>query len=56
MEVPARLVPILPDPRDFPVHTLGSAVDDRLIWAAERAESVREGVGLVFASPAFNRR
>lgn len=56
MEVPGRLVVPMPDPSDFLRSALGSAADERLIWAAARAESKREGVGLVLASPAFNRR
>jgi uncharacterized protein (DUF1800 family) len=56
MEVPGRLLAPLPDPAEFARNALGSAVDDRLLWAASRAESLREGIGLVLASPAFNRR
>jgi uncharacterized protein (DUF1800 family) len=56
MEVPGRLVVPMPDPSDFLRRALGPAADERLIWAAARAESTREGVGLVLASPAFNRR
>lgn len=56
MEVPGRLVTPMPDPPGFVQTALGSAADERLIWAAARAESIREGVGLVLASPAFNRR
>jgi uncharacterized protein (DUF1800 family) len=56
MEVPGRLVVPMPDPSAFLRRILGTAADERLIWAAARAESKREGVGLVLASPAFNRR
>jgi len=56
MEVPGRLVRPMPDPVAFAGHSLGPAADARLVWAAARAESLREGVGLVLASPAFNRR
>jgi uncharacterized protein (DUF1800 family) len=56
MEVPGRLVTPMPDPREFALHALGAAADEQLLWAVDRAESQREGVGLVFASPAFNRR
>ncbi|MFC2970466.1 DUF1800 domain-containing protein [Acidimangrovimonas pyrenivorans] len=46
----------LPDPRSF-VHTaLADAADDTLLTAARRAESRREGVGLILASATFNRR
>jgi len=56
MTAPGRLVAAMPDPRDFAAQALGTAAPERLIWAAARAESAREGVGLVLASPAFNRR
>jgi uncharacterized protein (DUF1800 family) len=56
MEAPGRLVVPMPDPSAFLRRILGTAADERLIWAAARAESKREGVGLVLASPAFNRR
>jgi uncharacterized protein (DUF1800 family) len=46
----------LPDPRELALRALGPAADERLLWAAARAESRREGIGLVFAAPAFNRR
>ena len=56
MEVPGRLVARMPEPRGFAVAALGGAADDDLLLAVSRAESVREGVGLALASPAFNRR
>lgn len=55
MDVPARLLTDLPDPRDLAVRALGSRSSDRLLWAVDRAESVREGVGLVLASAEFNK-
>lgn len=56
MEVPGRLVRPMPDPVAFARRALGSAADERVLWAVARAESTREGVGLVLAAPAFNRR
>jgi len=56
MEVPGRLVTPLPDPAEFARRALGPGAEAPLTLAAERAESLREGVGLVLASPAFNRR
>jgi uncharacterized protein (DUF1800 family) len=56
MEVPGRLMTPMPDPVAFARTALGTAADERLLWAVARAESKREGVGLVLASPAFNRR
>lgn len=56
MDVPSRLLGVLPDPRDLALRALGNRASDRLLWAVTRAESVREGVGLVLASAEFNRR
>jgi uncharacterized protein (DUF1800 family) len=56
MDVPARLLPDLPDPRDLAMGALGSRASERLLWAVARAETLREGVGLVLASAEFNRR
>ncbi|MGB8814985.1 MAG: DUF1800 domain-containing protein [Paracoccaceae bacterium] len=56
MEMPARLVPVLPEPVAFAKTALGGLASERLLWAVERAETVREGVGLVLASAEFNRR
>jgi uncharacterized protein (DUF1800 family) len=55
MTAPARLLPALPDPRAFTVTALADAADDTLRRSVARAESRAEGVGLVLASPAFNR-
>jgi uncharacterized protein (DUF1800 family) len=44
------------DPRAFLDHALGTLAPDTLRVAVSRAESAREGVGLVMASPEFNRR
>ncbi|MCU0829275.1 MAG: DUF1800 domain-containing protein [Tabrizicola sp.] len=56
MAAPERLVRPLPDPRAFLSAALGSRAGDRLVWAVGAAESARDGVGLVLASPEFNRR
>lgn len=59
MEVPGRLVEAgaMPEPAAFATRVLGDMAGqgDLATWAA-RSESPREGVGLVLASPAFNRR
>lgn len=55
MERPAEFV-TLPDPRDLVASALEPFADDRLAWAVAAAETRAEGVGLVLASPAFNRR
>ncbi len=56
MTVPGRLVTPMPDPETFARNSLGPLAGERLLWAVERSESIREGVGLVLASPEFNRR
>ena len=56
MDVPARLISDLPDPSALARRALEGRASERLLWAVARAESVREGVGLVLASAEFNRR
>lgn len=56
MTVPQKLVQVLPDPRDFVQLALGDQATEAVVLAASRAESAREGVGIVLASPEFNRR
>ena len=56
MQVPAILVPKLPDPVALLQSCLADRASDALIWAVSRAENIREGVGLVLASAEFNRR
>ncbi len=56
MQAPERLVRPLPDPRAFLARALGARADGTLTRAVLAAESARDGVGLVLASPAFNRR
>lgn len=56
MTVPAQIRDPLPDPRDFADHALGPLAGPALRLAVTRAESAREGVGLVLAAPEFNRR
>ncbi len=56
MGQPTALVAALPQPVDFARHALGNRASPALIWAAERTETVAEGVGIVLASPEFNRR
>jgi uncharacterized protein (DUF1800 family) len=56
MQAPERLVRPLPDPRAFVTTALGARAGEQLVWAVNAAESARDGVGLVLASPAFNRR
>ena len=56
MDVPVQLLANLPDPLALAMRALGPRASEKLIWAAPRAESQREGVGLVLASAEFNRR
>lgn len=56
MSAPSAFFRSLPDPREFVVSALGDIADERVIFAARAAETRREGVGLVLASPAFQRR
>ena len=56
MTVPAVLRDPLPDARAFVDLALADMADDRLRALVAGSESNIEGVGLVLASPAFNRR
>lgn len=56
MEGPERLLRDLPEPALVVARALGSAPDERVAWAAARAETRAEGLGVIFASPMFNRR
>lgn len=56
MALPQRLADPLPDPRAMAGTVLGDRAGEAITLAVSRAESVREGVGLVLASPEFNRR
>ncbi|MDO5604924.1 MAG: DUF1800 domain-containing protein [Paracoccus sp. (in: a-proteobacteria)] len=55
MRQPKRLRDPLPDPRDFVQVALGTRAA-AVAGAVARAESLSDGVGLVLASPQFNRR
>ena len=46
---------LLPDPREFVETALGPDVPEAVRFAAKAAETRAEGVGLVLASPAFQR-
>jgi uncharacterized protein (DUF1800 family) len=46
----------LPDPRQVLDHSLGPIAGPVLQQAVARAETARDGVGIVIASPEFNRR
>lgn len=56
LDAPRRLVDPLPDPRGFVQVALGGLAPQRLVGAVNGAESRVQGLALVLASPAFNRR
>lgn len=56
MNAPASLLDELPDPRRFLTDALGPSPTSSVRFAAFNAESQREGVGIVLASSAFQRR
>lgn len=53
---PAAIFRALPDPRDFAQTALGGLSGPKVRFAAEKSENRREGLGLILASPAFQRR
>jgi uncharacterized protein (DUF1800 family) len=56
LTAPSRLEAELPDPRTMVTAALADAASPDLVLAAERAESIPEGIGIILASPEFNRR
>lgn len=56
LSVPQRLRPDLPDPREFVTSALGASAPQSVHFAARSAESKSDAIGLVLASPAFQRR
>ncbi|AXC48616.1 DUF1800 domain-containing protein [Paracoccus suum] len=56
MSAPRILLPELPDPRNFMQAALGGTESELLARAVPRAESIRDGLGVVLASNDFNRR
>lgn len=55
MSAPFVLRRVLPDPRDFVQVALGSTAHDDLVFAARAAETRAEGIGIILASPQFQR-
>lgn len=56
MDAPARMMDTLPDPRDFVTTALGKDVPPAVVFAASAAEDRQAAIGLILASPAFQRR
>ncbi|KEJ89603.1 DUF1800 domain-containing protein [Sulfitobacter donghicola] len=53
--IPQLLLDPLPDPRDFVTTALGNYASPAVTFAAKAAETRSDGVGLILASPAFQR-
>ncbi len=56
LSAPQKLRRDLPDPREFVTTTLGQFAPSAVQFAADSAESRSDAIGLVLASPAFQRR
>jgi len=56
IQMPRRLRKDLPDARSFVGMALADMADDDLLRLVARSETEVEGIGLVLASPRFNRR
>ncbi|MBU2994655.1 DUF1800 domain-containing protein [Octadecabacter sp. 1_MG-2023] len=56
MQAPRDMLQDLPDPRAFVFDALGPTPPDEVVFAAGAAETVSDGVGIVLASAAFQRR
>lgn len=56
VRAPVRLITNLPDPREFVHAALGGHVPEALAFAANAAENREVAIGLILASPAFQRR
>ncbi len=56
LRAPQKLRRSLPDPRRFATTSLGSFAPQSVHFAARAAESKSDAIGLVLASPAFQRR
>jgi uncharacterized protein (DUF1800 family) len=55
LSVPQLLMPTLPDPRQFVRTALNDFTTPAVTFAADAAESRAVGIGLILASPAFQR-
>lgn len=56
LRLPEILGTDLPDPREFVSTALGPTAPKQVVFAANAAESRREGIALVLMSPAFQRQ
>ena len=55
MRMPTRILPDLPDPRDFARSAYGDPPPE-VVFAAEAAEDRRTGIGILLSAAAFHRR
>ncbi len=56
LSAPARMCDPLPDPRVFVTDALGNDAPEPVRFAAKASENKREGIALILASPAFQRK
>jgi uncharacterized protein (DUF1800 family) len=56
MQAPGNFRRDLPDPRDFVQTALGPNPPADVVFAAGAAEMRRDGIGVILAAPAFQRR
>jgi uncharacterized protein (DUF1800 family) len=56
MERPEQLLDRLPDPREFVYDALGPTPPDPVVFAAGAAATLSDGIGVILASAAFQRR
>lgn len=56
MTMPRRVLETLPDPREFVFTALGPTPPEAVVFAAGAAERVPDGIGVILASAAFQRR
>jgi uncharacterized protein (DUF1800 family) len=56
MQAPQEMLETLPDPRDFVYQALGPNPPEPVIFAANAAETMKDGISIVLASAAFQKR
>jgi uncharacterized protein (DUF1800 family) len=56
INAPSKFLDDLPEPRSFAQAALGEGITDEVLFAVKIAETRAEALGLVLASPAFQRR
>lgn len=56
LQLPRRLLGELPDPREMMLAAFAGVPPEPIAWAVPKAETATEGIAIVLASNAFNRR